>query len=136
MAPRDRGRARSQSRARSRWSASRAHGAKVVKQLIEASWPQGVLININFPGCKAEQVKGVKVVPQGKYDLQSTEIQARVDARQRPYYWVGLRGRKATPVEDSDLGAVYSDHISVTPLHLNLTEHQVLTALRGTLNKD
>src|ERR1700742_5201162 len=30
------------------WSAARAHGADVVKQLIEAGWPLGVLININF----------------------------------------------------------------------------------------
>jgi 5'-nucleotidase len=74
-------------------------------------------------------------VPQGKYDLQSTEIQARVDARQRPYYWVGLRSRKATPVEDTDLAAVYADWISVTPLHLNLTEHRVLENLRKDFNK-
>jgi 5'-nucleotidase len=112
------------------WSAAKAHGAGVVKQLVGAGWPAGVLINVNFPGCKADDVKGIKVVPQGKYDLQSTEIQERVDARQRPYYWVGLRGRKATPIEDTDLGAVYADYIAVTPLHLNLTEHQVLKTLR------
>ena len=35
----------------------------------------------------------------------------------------GLRRRKATPPDDSDLGAVYGNYIAVTPLHLNLTEH-------------
>ena len=118
------------------WSAAKAHGATVVKKLVAAGWPAGVLINVNFPGCKADEVKGIAVVPQGKYDLQSTEIQERIDARQRPYYWVGLRRRKAVPPEDSDLGAVYGDYISVTPLHLNLTEHQVLAGLRQSLNKD
>ena len=117
------------------WSAARAHGADVVKKLVAAGWPAGVLINVNFPACKAEEVKGVAVVPQGKYDLQSTEIHERMDARQRPYYWVGLRRRKAIPPDDSDLGAVYGDCISVTPLHLNLTEHQVLAGLRQNLNK-
>ena len=107
-----------------------------MKKLVAAGWPAGVLINVNFPGCKADEVKGIAVVPQGKYDLQSTEIQERIDARQRPYYWVGLRRRKAVPPEDSDLGAVYGDYISVTPLHLNLTEHQVLAGLRQSLNKD
>jgi 5'-nucleotidase len=113
------------------WSAAKAHGPRVVKQLVEAGWPAGVLINVNFPGCKADAVKGVKVVPQGKHDLQSTEIHERIDARQRPYYWVGLRRRQSTPPDDSDLGAVHADYIAVTPLHLNLTEHQVLKTLRG-----
>lgn len=117
------------------WSASQAHGADVVRKLVAAGWPAGVLMNVNFPACKAEDVKGIAVVPQGKYDLQSTEIHERADARQRPYYWVGLRRRKATPPDDSDLGAVYGDHISVTPLHLNLTEHRVLKTLRDSLNQ-
>jgi 5'-nucleotidase len=77
----------------------------------------------------------VKVVPQGKYDLTSTEIEERVDARQRAYYWIGLRRRKALPPPDTDLGAVYDDFIAVTPLHLNLTEDVALKALRQQLNK-
>ena len=75
------------------------------------------------------------VVPQGKYDLQSTEIEERTDARQRAYYWIGLRRRKATPPSDSDVGAVYDNHIAVTPLHLNLTEPGVLQVLRQALSK-
>ena len=117
------------------WSAGEAHGAATVRQLVNAGWPAGTLINVNFPGCPADQVKGVKVVPQGKYDLQSTEIEERTDARQRAYYWIGLRRRKATPPDDSDVGAVYEGHIAVTPLHLNLTEPDVLQTLRKALTK-
>jgi 5'-nucleotidase len=58
-----------------------------------------------------------------------------VDARQRAYYWIGLRRRKALPPPDTDLGAVYDDFIAVTPLHLNLTEDVALKALRQQLNK-
>jgi 5'-nucleotidase len=117
------------------WSAGEAHGAATVRRLVEAGWPAGTLINLNFPGCPADQVKGVMVVPQGKYDLQSTEIEARTDVRQRAYYWIGLRRRKATPPSDSDVGAVYDNRIAVTPLHLNLTEHAALQTLRKALTK-
>src|SRR5437764_553433 len=55
------------------WSAGEAHGAETVAALVKAGWPAGTLINVNFPGCAAAAVKGVKVVPQGKYDLTSTE---------------------------------------------------------------
>jgi 5'-nucleotidase len=117
------------------WSAGEVHGAQTVRQLVAAGWPAGTLINVNFPGCPADQVKGVKVVPQGKYDLQSTEIEERMDARQRAYYWIGLRRRKSTPPSETDVGAVYGNYISVTPLHLNLTEQDALVALRQALTR-
>ena len=117
------------------WSPARVHGARVVASLVKAGWPAGTLMNVNFPACDAASVKGVKVVPQGKYDLQSTEIEERTDARQRAYYWIGLRRRKATPPTDSDVGAVHDRHIAVTPLHMNLTEAGVLASLRTALDK-
>jgi 5'-nucleotidase len=117
------------------WSAAEVHGAQTVAALVKARWPAGTLINVNFPACPADQVKGVRVVPQGKYDLQSTEIEERTDARQRAYYWIGLRRRKATPPADSDVGAIYGNFIAVTPLHLNLTEQRVLGNLRSALGK-
>ena len=112
------------------WSPAQVHGPATVAALVKAGWPAGTLINVNFPGCPADRVKGVKLVPQGKYDLMSTEIEERTDARQRAYYWIGLRRRKATPPADSDVGAVYDKYIAVTPLHLNLTEQGVLEAMR------
>ena len=118
------------------WSAGESHGAATVAALVKAGWPAGTLINVNFPGCPAAAVQGVKVVRQGKYDLSSTEIEERIDARQRPYYWIGLRRRKAEAAADSDLGAVQGHFIAVTPLHLNLTEDAVLKTLRAQLSKD
>ena len=115
------------------WSAGEAHGAETVAALVAAGWPAGTLINVNFPGCPAAAVKGVKVVPQGKYDLQSTEIEERMDVRQRAYYWIGLRRRGGAPPADSDLGAVHDHFIAVTPLHLNLTEDAALKTLRAAL---
>jgi 5'-nucleotidase len=117
------------------WSAGEAHGPATVAALVKAGWPAGTLINVNFPGCPAASVKGVKVVPQGKYDLQSTEIEERTDARQRAYYWVGLRRRKATPPSQTDVGAIYANHIAVTPLHMNLTEQSVVGTLAAALAK-
>ena len=103
--------------------------------LVRCGWPAGTLMNVNFPGCAADAVKGVKVVRQGKYDLSSTEIEERIDARQRAYYWIGLRRRKAAPPADTDLAAVYGNFIAVTPLHLNLTEDAALKSMRDALAK-
>ncbi len=115
------------------WSAAREHGPALVRRLMDCGWPKGVLLNVNFPGCAAPDVRGVVAVPQGTYDLMSTEIIQRKDVRQRAYYWIGLRHRESDPVADSDLGAVRARKISVTPLHLNLTEMAVLKKMKKAL---
>ena len=74
-------------------------------------------------------------MPQGHYDLQSTEIEERHDVRGRPYYWIGLRRRKAVPPKESDLGAVYANRIAVTPLHMNLTDTAALEKMRQSLGQ-
>src|ERR1700757_2324170 len=51
------------------WSPAEIHGPAAVAALVKAGWPAGTLINMNFPACPAAQVKGVRLVPQGKYDL-------------------------------------------------------------------
>ncbi len=107
----------------------------MIKRLLAAGWPKGTLLNLNFPDRAAAEVTGVAVVPQGKYDLQSTEIEERKDARSRAYYWIGLRRRKATPPEDTDIGALHGGKISVTPLHMNLTEQAVLEKMRRALGQ-
>jgi len=117
------------------WSPGEVHGPDLLRQLLAAGWPDGTLMNVNFPGLPAADVKGWRLVPQGRYDLQSTEIEERRDARNRAYYWIGLRRRRAQPPEDTDLGTVYAGKISVTPLHLNLTEATALEKLRQKLDQ-
>jgi 5'-nucleotidase len=117
------------------WSPGEVHAPELIRQLLQAGWPDGTLMNINFPSGPASDVKGWALVPQGRYDLQSTEIEERRDARNRPYYWVGLRRRRASPPENTDLGTVYGGKISVTPLHMNLTETTVLEKLQEKMGR-
>jgi 5'-nucleotidase len=117
------------------WSPGETHAPALIRRLMAIGWPAGILLNMNFPACSAAEVTGVAVVPQGRYDLQSTEIEQRIDMRQRAYYWIGLRRHQTTPPEDSDIGALAANKIAVTPLQLNLTEHAVLETMRNALGK-
>jgi hypothetical protein len=59
-------------------------------------------------------------------------VDERVDARGRTYFWIGFKRIFSDPERGTDLRAIYEGNISVTPLHLNLTElkeHQRLSAL-------
>lgn len=117
------------------WSCAETHGPSVIGKLVETGWPDDVLINVNFPDCLPEQVKGVEVTEQGKRDLQTAALDRRIDARGNPYYWIGFRRVRSEPSRGTDLAAIYEGRISVTPLHLNLTEYAVRDRLKAVFGE-
>jgi len=116
-----------------KWATAEQHAPRVIKKLLKAGWPRGVLININFPDVMHDAVKGVKVVRQGQRDLTEVHLDARVDARDVPYYWIGFRRDNQKFKPGTDLRAVDEGMISVTPLALDLTHHASLKSLAKTL---
>jgi 5'-nucleotidase len=116
-----------------RWSCAETHGPAVVRRLVAAGWPEDVLININFPDAEPADVKGVDVCSQGKRDLQTANLERRVDLRGNPYYWIGFKRVRSNPPAGTDLHAIYNKRIAVTPLHLNLTEFRVMEQMKQKL---
>lgn len=114
------------------WETAEAHAPAFIKQLIEAGWPEGVLLNINFPNCDPDDVKGTRVTAQGKLS-HDARLDERRDGRGFPYFWLQFRRAKSEVAADSDIAAIRNDHISVTPLQLDLTAHKVRADLSKAL---
>lgn len=114
-----------------KWATAEHHAPKVIRKLLKAGWPQGVLINVNFPDVIAESVTGIEVVKQGQRDLTDLVLDHRIDARGVPYYWIGFRRQKTKSKRQSDLGAIDNGAIAITPLQLDLTQMATLKALRS-----
>ncbi len=117
-----------------KWSTAEHHGPELVRQLLENGWPSDVLININFPDVVHSAVDRVEVTVQGKRDQSNLAIDERTDGRGNPYYWLGFAWRLSNPPEGTDLKAIYSNRISVTPLHLNLTHKATQLRLKKVLD--
>ena len=114
------------------WTCAEKHGPPLVKRLVEIGWPKDVLLNINFPALPPSKVKRVSVAAQGQRDQSVLRVDERQDARGRTYFWIGFKRIFSDPPPGTDLRAMVEGAISVTPLHLNLTElreHQRLSAL-------
>ena len=72
-----------------RWETARSHGAKTIEKVLAAGWPPRVLININFPDCAPDEVKGIEVTSQGYSDPNiSLGYAKREDMRGDAYYWL------------------------------------------------
>ena len=113
-----------ETRDRPLWETALEFGPPIIRKVIEAGIPKDTVINVNFPACAPEQVAGIRVTRQGKRNLGFLRIDERRDGRGNPYYWIGFE-RTATmdaPAAGSDLAALASRYVSVTPLRLDRTD--------------
>ncbi len=108
-------------------------GAGLVGRLLELGWPDGVILNVNFPARPAEAVTEVEVTRQGFRDVRTRFSERRTDLRGRDYYWLGYRAEPSVPLEGTDLRAAYEGRISVTPLHIDLTHMETVHALKESV---
>ncbi len=115
------------------FSTATTHGAELIRRIQRIDWPEGVLINVNFPPVLAQDVKGVRVTEQGFRDYGNIKLVERTDPRGFPYYWHGFGKEKPTPGHRTDLEAMHEACISVTPLHLDMTHFGTLDRLREAL---
>jgi 5'-nucleotidase len=90
-------------------------------------------MNVNFPALPPEDIKTVEVTRQGARDVMVRYFEKRTDLRGRPYYWMGYRNQASTHHDGTDLAAVFSGRISVTPLHIDLTHMPTVHDLKSVL---
>src|ERR1041384_1261970 len=67
------------------WECAITHGPGVIRKVLEQGVPEGVLVNVNFPDCPPEAVKGIAVTTQGKRDQDLLRIEqiGRAACRER-----------------------------------------------------
>ncbi|WP_017315888.1 5'/3'-nucleotidase SurE [Mastigocladopsis repens] len=107
-----------------------ANFAKIlVGQLAKNPLPDLMLLNINIPAVKWEEIAGVAITRQGVRRYVDVFDQ-RVDPRGKTYYWltgevledveppVGLNLPQNIPI---DVHIIRKNYISITPLQYNLT---------------
>jgi 5'-nucleotidase len=115
------------------WEIARAYAPDVLKAIMSNfRFPEGVLLNINFPAGEVAGVRGVKITSQGTRAIEDHVIRS-TDPRGDPYFWIGpaeYRKNEDNRDLETDLGAVNSGYISVTPISLDMTARAQMEKLR------
>jgi len=117
------------------WDTALAHAPSLISTLLEDAWGTGILMNVNFPDSKPNEINGSAVTRQGVRDQSLLNIESRTDPWGTPYFWFGFERRLSTLVPGTDLAAIAEGKISVTPLSVDLTSSDAATALAGRLSK-
>lgn len=104
---------------------------RLLPQLVHREgFPAETLLNVNLPPIPPSDVKGVRVTRLGRR-VYTDSITRAYDPNGREYYWIGGGGVEWRADEDTDFWAVDQGYISVTPLHLDLTNYPLLAEVES-----
>ena len=88
-------------------------------------FPPSTLLNINLPPVEPDDVKGIRVTSLGERRYAESLTRAK-DPSGREYFWIGGGAAEWKGGRNSDFRAIEEGFISVTPLHLDLTNYSLL----------
>jgi 5'-nucleotidase len=107
-----------------------AFARRLVEVVQKEGLPAKSVLNVNVPNRRAADITGVEITRLGKRTYQDTLVE-RIDPRGRKYYWIGGDAPVWEPEPESDFVAVDQGRVSVTPLHLLLTDEPLRARLEG-----
>lgn len=93
-------------------------------------FPSETFFNVNLPDRPASEIEGVRVTSLGRRTYLDSLTRSR-DPRGREYFWIGGGESRWRGREDSDFRAVQAGYVSVTPLHLDLTDFRLMEEVRA-----
>jgi len=101
----------------------------VAERAIQNGLRKDIVLNVNIPYLKTEEIKGYHITRQG-LRVYRDALDRRVDPQGRPYFWIG--GEMPTGVDEpgTDFGALRAGYVSITPLQLDLTDHRMMDELK------
>jgi 5'-nucleotidase len=112
------------------YTAAAVVAARLTRQTLLRGWPRGILLNLNVPYGPFESLRGLAITRQG-LRLYRDALVRRQDPRGRPYYWIGGDVPSGVADPGTDIGALASGFVSLTPLQLDLTAHDRLAEVEG-----
>jgi len=103
----------------------------LVRDILRVSdFPAETLLNINFPPIPGDEIRGIRATTLGNRVYSGSLVRTR-DPWDREVFWIGGGQISWSGREDSDFRAIRDGFISVTPLHVDLTNYALLEAVDG-----
>lgn len=98
------------------------YAAELALHLQKNPLPEHTLLNVNVP---PRSPLGAQITRQGVRRYPA-KLEKRIDPMGRAYYWLGGDDPVDRRDEGTDVHAIDSGYISVTPVQLDLTDHQLV----------
>jgi len=111
--------------------------AKFTSNVVRVAMKRGIekktLINVNIPPLDEKDIKGIRITKLGVRNYDNL-FEERQDPRGNTYYWLGGGVIKEEQEPESDVLATQEGYISITPIHLDLTDYQLIQEYRKSFS--
>jgi 5'-nucleotidase len=112
------------------WDTAAHYARQAVEMLRGFRMDTASFVSVNIPHLPVEAVLGVALARQGRRRI-ADKLERRLDPKGRPYYWIGSPNvERIEQAQDTDDALVAAGYVAVTPLSLDLTNREMLHALR------
>lgn len=104
----------------------------IVRKVLENPLPKGIVLNVNIPNLKKEDIKGIKVCKQADAKWEES-FDERINPHGKKYYWLTGYFNNMDSSSDADETALSEGYISVVPVKFDLTAYEYLSSLAAIL---
>jgi 5'-nucleotidase len=106
----------------------------LAEDVLQHSLPFDTFLNVNVPNLPLDEIKGFRLTRQGSraYDGAINETRSPWGEL---YYWIGGGTAYWEHGEDTDMHALREGYVSITPLHLDMTNYRMIEFLKRQWKK-
>ena len=107
------------------FSYSASFASRLAQRVLREGIERDVLLNVNVPPGRRKDIQGVQVTRLGRREYNDELIRCK-DPFGRDYFWIGGAPPSGAGEPGTDLHAVSAGYVSVTPIELDLTNHDLI----------
>lgn len=112
------------------FEASKIYVKQITQEAITNGIPKGVVLNVNIPKGKVDEIAGIKVCRQAKANWKET-FDKRTNPLGQEYYWLTGKFTLLDQGEDTDEWALANQYVSVVPAQYDLTAHHSIQQINS-----
>ncbi|MDH5412632.1 MAG: 5'/3'-nucleotidase SurE [Flavobacteriaceae bacterium] len=112
------------------FEASKEFVKKITLNVLKNKLPEGIVLNVNIPDMKKEDIKGTKVCRQAHGNWVE-DFDKRVSPQGEDYYWLTGKFVNLDKGEDTDLWALKNGYVSIVPVQFDMTAHHYIQKLNS-----
>jgi 5'-nucleotidase len=102
----------------------------LAENILKFGLPPFTLLNVNVPNVPEHMIQGVEITRVGRRTYPG-RAEKRTDPMGKDYYWLGGDLPQDEMEEGTDVKAVADDKVSITPIHMDLTNYSVMEQLQN-----
>jgi len=106
------------------------YAEKLAQRILKSGLPEGTILNVNVPGSIKEPIAGIQFTSLSQRRYHNPVVE-KIDPRGGSYFWIAGEKESWARKKPSDHDAVEKNLVSVTPLHLDLTDYEALNSLKS-----